>query len=115
MQDIQESLGLYSPTHHSRKEPEFYINEANDLYKDIKRIAKDFTSSYRSDLDRLQAELAQDTVFSDELVVLGRDYGQTIWGHPEGDRGHSSRRQGLPFEDLPWGDAKDRQVAHQRR
>lgn len=80
IQEIHECLGLYSESANVRKEPVFFIEGANDLYKRIVEIAKAFRLSHGNDKDALLTDLAKPDVFFIEVQELASEYGQKLWG-----------------------------------
>ncbi|KAH9865540.1 hypothetical protein J1614_009125 [Plenodomus biglobosus] len=104
--DIFEPLGLYSSIIDARKEPNFLREEENELYKEIKRIAKDFSKSYAS-IEQLQGDLAQDTSFSNQTLELVSRYGAPIWGRSVYSQVTvSGRHDEIP--NLKWAKESDR-------
>jgi hypothetical protein len=109
VQDVWESLGLYSQTVDTRKDPDFLKNEANELFTNIKRIAKSYATTYRGDLERLHSDLAEETTFSEEVFKLGQQYGSAIWGRMEdGEIRSPNQSQGRGIDEHDWDVAKDR-------
>ncbi|KAF1946103.1 hypothetical protein EJ02DRAFT_367925 [Clathrospora elynae] len=109
VRDVYESLGLFSQTSDVRKDPDFLKNEANELSGRIKQIAKTFVLAYRGDPEQLQTDLAEETVFSNDLLELGRQYGATIWGRLEdGEILSSGTSQERGLDELDWDRQRDR-------
>ncbi|KAH9870700.1 hypothetical protein IAQ61_006178 [Plenodomus lingam] len=108
VRDIWESLGLFSLVNDVRKEPSFAIEEANELYKKIKRIARDFSQSYPDGIEQLQHDLINKPAFEKAVLDLGGQYGAAIWGRPEDSQGTVSRRQDAGIE-LKWEEERDRE------
>ncbi|KAF2856065.1 hypothetical protein T440DRAFT_412903, partial [Plenodomus tracheiphilus IPT5] len=105
--DVWEPLGLFSSVNDARKDPEFAKEGANELYKKIKRIAKDYSKSYANGMERLQADLAKDTTFSNDVQELARQYGTVIWGRPSDSQERNDTGLDAALE-LTWDEESDR-------
>jgi hypothetical protein len=86
IQDIYETLGLYSETANARKEPVFAKDEANELQKRVKEIAASFIALYCNDREALLANLIKDGAFIEQIQELGEHYGQSLWGRKDGQQ-----------------------------
>ncbi|CAA9958363.1 hypothetical protein PTMSG1_01924 [Pyrenophora teres f. maculata] len=106
--DAWESLGLISQTIDRRK-GDFIKNEANELQEKIEQIAKSFATSYHGDRAQLQSDLAEQTVFGEEVVRLGKQYGARLWGRIEdGEIRSSGESQGRGIDEHDWDVPHDR-------
>lgn len=94
-QNIYENLELYagSGSGRVRIEPDFPDGSANELQKKIIATAKSFREANTEDDEDLKKTLLEDDMFSDEVIKLGDEYGQMIWGSPTIPE---SRQWGIP-------------------
>jgi hypothetical protein len=81
-QDIYEALDLYPQETNARKEPVFLDDKANDLQKEVKKIAASFKASHRDD-DTFLADLVKDGAFANQVRKLGQDYGRSLWDNSD--------------------------------
>ena len=108
VQDAWESLGLISQTIDHRK-GNFIKVEANELQEKIEQIAKSFATSFRGDQEQLQTRLAEETVFAEEVLRLGQQYGARLWGRIEdGEIRSSGESQGRGIDEHDWDVPNDR-------
>jgi len=106
--DAWESLGLTSQTIDRRK-GDFIRSEANELQENIEQVAKSFATSYRGDRVQLQSDLAEETIFGEEVLRLGQQYGAKLWGRLEdGEIRSSGESQGRGIDEHDWDVPKDR-------
>jgi len=106
--DAWESLGLTSQTIDRRK-GDFIRSEANELQEKIEQVAKSFATSYRGDRVQLQSDLAEETIFGEEVLRLGQQYGAKLWGRLEdGEIRSSGESQGRGIDEHDWDVPKDR-------
>ncbi|EDU40194.1 conserved hypothetical protein [Pyrenophora tritici-repentis Pt-1C-BFP] len=106
--DAWESLGLISQTIDCRK-GYFIKNEANELQEKIEQIAKSFATSYHADRRQLQYDLAEETVFGEDVMRLGQQYGARLWGRLEdGEIRSSGESQGRGIDEHDWDVLHDR-------
>jgi hypothetical protein len=99
--DIYEAIDLYSETAETRKDPDFYKADANDLQKKIKEIARTFRSSYGGDEDALRVELLKEDAFVNEVDELGQRYGSLIWGRAANQSWRWGKQQ-MRSQNLRW-------------
>jgi hypothetical protein len=109
LQDCYEDLGLFSETGDARKEPVFAKEEANDLYRKIKKVAHSLKRSYRNDREKLLADLLKEDALAEQVQNLGQSYGHLLWGRPEMFTTRYAG-QGANLDQLIWDDEADRKL-----